>query len=457
MVRNEIEPLLLAVPTRDLAKGWARCTTLGRPIAPLLWNMLDEERSNLHRRLSLLVACCCASGESEDRQLFAWLAQSRPMLEERCMAMLWLSLSPPRARPPASAWESLVGASRQSEELLRIAARLAAARFPGAAASLPTLTLAEPGVAAATAFSGGQIAASVDVALWQLRTPKEHAELYWRGVLLGALRSGNESPSEERLERARACSENRASSIGAARVAALAYRLTVRDLQPQDGMPDWEDLAESITSLAAARAAAPWLVPVPTSRMLAPERLVVAFSLAQPAGLLAQARADWHGAPKLSQHAALGVAWRALGGETGLVSDDEPGAVAEWEFVRWANGQPFARQVQFADPYLAAAARLASENRLSANVARTLCEETLWRWGSHPGCARWRQERLLVRDLLLVGSHLGGSKFVPHLRFEQRFRPLGLGPDSQFFDVAVAWFVASEASALPIPLGYSLR
>lgn len=102
-------------------------------------------------------------------------------------------------------------------------------------------------------------------------------------------------------------------------------------------------------------------------------------------------------------------------------------------------------------------ARLAAAGRLPAAAARRLFEETLWRWGSHPGLGAWEQERLLLRDVLLVGSHPGGGKYVPQVRPELRYRPAGLGPDDVFYDVAVALFDFLATPRGPVPAEYQLR
>jgi len=71
--------------------------------------------------------------------------------------------------------------------------------------------------------------------------------------------------------------------------------------------------------------------------------------------------------------------------------------------------------------------------------------------------AAWEQERLLLRDLLLVGSNLGGGKYLGHVRPEQRYRPTGIGPDDVFFDVAVPLFEFLAHPRSPMPPEHRLR
>jgi hypothetical protein len=90
-------------------------------------------------------------------------------------------------------------------------------------------------------------------------------------------------------------------------------------------------------------------------------------------------------------------------------------------------------------------------------VMRGVLEEVMWKWGSHPGLGAWELERQLIRDLLLVGSNIGGGKYQPHVRPEQRYRAAGIGPDAVFFEIAVAWFDFSAQPRGAPPAEYRLR
>ena len=109
------------------------------------------------------------------------------------------------------------------------------------------------------------------------------------------------------------------------------------------------------------------------------------------------------------------------------------------------------------DPPLQAAVELAAAGRLPRAVMRNLLEEALWRWGSHPGLGMWENERMLLRDLVLVGSSSGGGKYQPQVRPHERYRPQGLGPDDPFFDIAVALYDFTSKPRPPMPPEYRLR
>jgi hypothetical protein len=77
--------------------------------------------------------------------------------------------------------------------------------------------------------------------------------------------------------------------------------------------------------------------------------------------------------------------------------------------------------------------------------------------GQSPGLGTWENERLLLRDLILVGSSSGGGKYQPQVRPHERYRPQGLGPDDPFFTVAVALYDFTSRPRLPLPPEYRLR
>lgn len=457
-VRRELDRLLLAAPTRDLAAGWRLCESLGQAAAPMLWELLDAERSNLQRRLALLAGAVLAGGLNEDRRLLEFLAQPKPMLEERCLAMLLVALGPPRSRPCPDFWDLANGGNRTPEQVMGIAARLAAARFPGGGEKLPAVGVAEPGLAGAAAFAGAPIADSVVEALWNQKAPLRHAELYWRGALLGAVRPRVDRPAlPDWVERAKGCAERTGATQAPLRAAALAFLGRAGEFRSNAMTADWDDLAAGIIDVSSARDASAWLPSAPPTRVLRPERLLVAFALGQPPEAVGEARAQWLAEPRTGRHAAIALAWRLAAGESLANLPRGAEGLPEWAFVDWAAGRGWAAGAAFEDPILQAAGLLCREGRLSPAAAKELFEATLWRWGSHPGWALWQQERLLVRDLLLVGSHQGGSKYLPHVRPERRFRAGGLGPDSPFYDVAVALFDHLAEPRSVVPSGYGLR
>src|SRR5436190_5353808 len=51
--RERFQALLLG-GSRDLAAGWQLARDVGRPAVPLLWSMVDDERSDVDRRLVVL-------------------------------------------------------------------------------------------------------------------------------------------------------------------------------------------------------------------------------------------------------------------------------------------------------------------------------------------------------------------------------------------------------------------
>ncbi|MBZ0153562.1 MAG: hypothetical protein K8J09_18715, partial [Planctomycetes bacterium] len=89
--RQRFEQLLVAAPTRDLAAGWQLARDLGRPVAPLLWDMVQREEADVQPRLALLVAAVIAGGPAEDERLLRFLDVQKPMLEERTMAGLLMA------------------------------------------------------------------------------------------------------------------------------------------------------------------------------------------------------------------------------------------------------------------------------------------------------------------------------------------------------------------------------
>lgn len=449
----------MAVPTRDLATGWALAADLGRPVVPLLWDMMLAEGSNTGRRLVMLAAALTAGGANEDERLFAWLDRQKPMLEERVLAAMLLAHGPRRARPMAEFWPRILGPSRSPEQILAIGARLAAVRFPGADTEVPSTLDDDPGVAAATAYAGGTLSAPLAQRLWNLRAPERHAELFWRGAMLFGARQLAEGGQvqEPLLGRARELMALPGEQYAAVRAAAALFRARARDFRSEGARPDWRLLQIATSDTGGARALHTWLGPLPQPLDEDPLRLAVAYVLSRSSADVVADRATWSSDARIGKHVAVALAWRLLGEPSPQPIDVQLAEVPEWNLVRWATGAAMDPQARIEDPHLRTAAEVAAMGRMPREVMRTALEDALWRWGSHPGLSAHEQERLLIRDLLLVGSHPGGSKYVPHVRTEQRYRPAGIGPDDTFFDITVALFDFLARPRGPVPAEHRLR
>lgn len=456
--RERFQQLLL-VPRRDLAQGWQLASDLGRPAVPLLWDMVQAERAHIEPRLVLLAAALLAGGPAEDERVFAWLDRRRSMLEERVLTAMWLAEGPQRPRPVPSFWSRCHGPDKTPEPILRIAVRLAAARFPGVENGDSVAPDEDPGLAAAGAYAGLPLSPSVPQRLWDLRNPVRHAELFWRGALLcGARRAAAGAQIEpDLLLRARERLALAGQQDGAVRAAAALLLLRAGELRADGPRPDWEFLQVATADADGARRLRRWLGPVPEPRDEEPRRLAVAYVLSrEPAEVVAD-RAAWSADPRVRREVAVALAFRLLADPTPAPIDVELAEPAEWTFVRWASGLPIDRVVTIEDPALQVAARLLVAGRLPRAALQKALEDALWRWGSHPVLSVREQERLLLRDLLLVGSNTGGGKYVPHVRRTRIYRPTGIGPDDEFFDVAVALHDFLARPRLPIPAEYRLR
>lgn len=458
-LRERFQQLLVMVPTRDLTQGFALASDIGRPVAPLLWELLQAERSNVGRRLALLGAAVLAGGPAEDERLFAWLDRQKAMLEERVLAAMCMAYGPRRARAVPAFWSRCQGPDRSTEQVLRIAIRLASARFPDLEGGPNGGVDDDVGLAAASAYAGLPLAASVAARLWNFRTPERHAELFWRGAMLGGARLAAEGrqPDAELVQRARDLMALPGDQLAAVRAAAALFRLRTGDLRLEGLRPDWRLLQVAVAETAGARALRPWLGPVPQPRDEEPARLSVSYVLSRDPAEVVGDRAQWGDVARIRQHVAVALAWKLLGEPAGAPIDADVPGVAEWVFVRWASGITIDRDVAIEDAPLQAAVRLLRVGRLPRAALRTALEGALWRWGSHPGLGLWEHERLLLRDLLLVGSNTGGGKYTPQLPFVQRYRPSGIGPDDEFFSVAVVLHDFESRPRLPIPAEYRLR
>lgn len=423
----------------------------------MLWELVQAERADVARRLVVLAAAVLAGSSLEDERLFAFLAQQKPMLEERTLAGLLLALGPRRSRAVPEFWPRLLGPSKSPEVLLAISARLAAARFPDVEGGAPPLVGEDPGLAAATAFAGLPVPATVSARWWQLRDPPRHAELFWRGAMLGAARRAGAGGQQDGLrDRAIEVQQLSGDANALARAAAVHYRARRRELRAEGVRFDHDLLRAAVFDLASAEALQPWLGPVPQPRDEEPHRLAVAYALSRPvAGVVADLE-HWTREPRIHKHVAVALAWRLLGAEPAHASLPAVPGLAEWNLVRWAAGSEVDRTATCDDPILQMALQLAVDDRLPRRALRQALEETLWRWGSHPGLAAYEQERLLVRDLLLSGSRAGGGKYLAHVRPDQRYSPTGLDRNDGFFTVAVALFDFLWRPRSPMPPEHSL-
>lgn len=456
-IRERFRQLLLAAPTRDLVAGWQLAQDLGRPVAPLLWEQLAVEKSNLESRLIVLAAAVLAGGLGEDDALLQWLDQQKPMFEERTLAALLLALGPDRARAVGNVTGRCLGPARSPEVLLQVAVRLASARFPDVEENGVPGVLDDAGSVAAAAFAGS----SIPPALRRWFAPncsERHAELAWRGVLLGASRRARPGvpPADFVLELARPLAAHGTEARGSLHSAAVWCLSRHGALRADAPRLDWQLLQVAAADARTGEALAAWFGPKPLPRDERPERLAVSYALTRPLQVVIDERAVWGAEVAVRSHIATALAYRLLGGDPAPPIDASLPGVAEWQFVRFAAGAPIERGTLPEDPHLRQALHLASDGRMPRAALRTALEEALWRWGSHPGLVAWRLERLLVRDLLLSGSNLGGGKFLPHIRPDLRYTPSGLDRKDGFFEVAVALYEFLSVPRAPIPAEHRL-
>jgi hypothetical protein len=306
---------LLDVPTRDLAVGWQLALDLGRPAVPLLWEMLKAERSDVGKRLRLLVAAVLAGGTHEDERLFEWLAAQKPMLEERTLTALLLALGPARSRPIPDYWSRLLGGGKETQQVLAIAARLAAVRFPESETGAPPVTEDDPGVVAATAFARLPLPSQTDARWWNLRAPDRHAELVWRGGMLGAARKPARADGalDGWLARAGEVMALPGDANAAARAAAVWLRAASHDLRADAPLRDVELLQIASADLGTATILERWLGPLPQPRDENPQRLAVAYALSRKPETVLAERTSWLAEPKVARHVALALAWSLAG------------------------------------------------------------------------------------------------------------------------------------------------
>jgi hypothetical protein len=451
-VRDRFRQLLLA-ERRDLAAGWQLATDIGRPVVPLLWDMVKAERADVGNRLRLLVAAMLAGGPLEDERLFAWLAQQKPMLEERTMAAMLLAMGPKRARPMPSFWPRLLGGSKEPQPILEIAARLAAVRFPDTTAGAPPVTVDDPGMLAAAAFAGLPLPPSMEARWWNLRATERHADLVWRGGLLGASREvpdGNRS-RDLWLGRATEVMAMPGDAMVAARAVAVWLRAKEHDLRA-DGAPLPVPLLQVATGdLGTATLLQAWLGPMPHPRDSdAPHRLAVAYALSRRNDVVLAERDQWLADKRVAKYIAIALAWSLAGTVNATPIDVHVPELAEWDFVRAATGARVDGEAVCDDPQLQALLALCRDGRIARPALRIHLEEALWRAGCHPRWGPFELERALLRDLLLSGSNPGG-KYQSSVRQDLRYSPGGMDRNDTFFAIAVAAFDFLSKPRSPMP------
>lgn len=454
-VREAFERWLLAAATRDLPLGWQLAADLGRPAVPLLLEMLAAEKANLGRRLALCAAAGLAAGGGEDERLFAWLDNRATMHEERILiAMLW-ALGPRRTRPQPDFWGRLCGPVKNPSTMLGVAGRLAAARFPGSEASVPTSFEDDVGLAAAAAFAELPLPQGMVRSLWNLHRPERHAELFWRAALLGAgQRLVDAARGPEWTERARELVGR--AHPAAVRTCAAVFLQRFGEVRGEGPRPEWWLLQALAGDANAAQDVAGWLGPVPQPLDEEPSRLAVAYVLGRPLDVVVAERQQWGNDPKVRRIVAVALAFRMLAEEPPARFEAALANLPEWGFVRWAAGLPFGRERAGEDAQLEALAALAEAGRLPRAAARLALEEVLWRWNAHPGRTAWEAQQRLVRDLLLLGSG-PGSKFAPHVPNHQLYLPAGIDKDHVFFEIAVPLWEFMSRPRLPLPPEARLR
>ncbi len=448
--------LLLDASTRDVRAGWTLAKDLGRPVAPLLWRMFAAERSNVERRLSLLVAAALAGGPAEDVRLWELIDQPRPLLPERAMVGLLVALGPDRARPVDRLVPRLLGPNKEPEALLEVAVRLAAARVPAAAEGRLPLQSDDAGLLAATAFAGMPVASSAAARMW--RGEPRYSGLLQRAELLRAARKVGRAPaSQDLVEHARALLGSADVRKGAERAAAMLLLAASGALREQDRPLDPALLRVAASQPASRARLAAWLQATPSARDPEPAALAVAYALSAPVADVVATRSEWARDPAVGAHAAVALAARLCRQPPTQPIEAALARVPEWSFVVWASGGAFASAGALGDARLAALAGLVADGRASRAAVQAELELRLWAWGSHPGLQPWRLERELVRDLMLVGSLPGGGKYAPQVPAHMRYFPRGLDRDDGFFSLGVDLYELLGAPTEPIPARFRLR
>jgi len=437
--RDRFKELLMKPSGTRLAQGWQLAAELGPVVAPVLWDLHDSQRSDLRLRLQLLPGAVLAGGIGGDERLLRQVvADSKVDLDERVMALLLLATGPAREAP----LDVFSAMGRNRSTFAVIAEYLAAARTPKGGSGAPSPADADVGVLAAAIAAG---APATDAALEKYFKPEpapKFASLVWRGYFLGRLRDGGVDPDPAGdallLQRARDVLLLPAAPAEAKACAALLLSRSGKDTGLK-ARPSWELLQCLLSCSNAAALHKDWVGPQPGPRDDEPARLAVEYVLGRPpAEVLREGDVlRWTSAPRVAQHVAVALALRLLdGSQPPPPLPPAPAGLPEWFWIAWATGQTELPTMTSSDAALAQAALLAATGRLPRPAARILLEDTLWRWGSHPGLCLREAQLLLVRDLLLTGTS-PGMKYGGQ---RERYQPKGMQIDNDLARVGVEFF-----------------
>lgn len=458
-LRARFTELLLNAPTRDLREGFDTARRLGPAAAPVLWTLVAAEKSNMKRRMAVLAAACLAEGEGGDERVLQRLDERSP-LQDRLVSCVHLALGPKRVRRPQEFWPHVLGSDRnEPEPLLLVAALLASSRFPETGSECPSglLRVENPGVTAAAVYAGAPVSDTF-VQNYLRPRPPAHATFVQRAQLLRALptRPGEVLPNEM-VERAAGFVQ--ASGEGNATLRdAAALVLSAGDAIRAEGLPrpEWRLLQLYAAEPKAAGSMQSWLPPEPSPLdEPARTRLAVAYVMSRSVDDVVADRAVWGAVASIRRHVAVALALRLCATTTAPIRTSQVD-LPEWGFVRWASGDDAKLGSGFDDPLLAQGAVLADAGRLSREAAARLLEDTLWRWGSHPGLGRFTAHHEFVRDLILSGS-LPGNRYAIGVADHLRYLPAGLGNENDFFWLAVELYEFVKEPTLPIPPECRLR
>ena len=458
--RERFTELLVSAPTRDVREGFQLARGIGTPVAPVLWNLVAGEKSNMRRRMAVLATACLAEGPIGDDRVMAFLDEKSP-LQDRLVCSLCLALGPMRSRPQPEFWNRVIGRNRQEPEpLLLVLALLASSRFPEAGAACPPALLRQenPGITAAAIYAGAPIP-DVLVQPYLRPRPPAHSSLVQRALLLaGFLRRPVEPVQAVLVERARELVQAPSDQNATLREAA-ALLLAAADAVRTEGQPrpEWRLLQLYASDPRAATSIRAWLpaVPQPLDEP-AWARLAVAYVLSRSVDAVVADRAVWGAIPEVRRHVAIALAMRACSEPSPSPVRSTLADLPEWAFVRWATGADVQPGATVEDATLQQAFVLMLDGRMPREGARAIFEDALWRWGSHPGLGLQAAQQDLLRDLMLSGS-LPGNRYQVGLPDHLRYLPAGLGNENDFFGLAVEVFEFLRTPTLPIPGECRLR